>query len=236
MNRHLVISDIHGMYREMVSLFSSVGFDPAKDTLTVLGDYIDRGDRSREVVEYFMDLKSRYGSSITLLLGNHEDLCLKAHRDEWGLGSRAGTIWLSNGGFETLKSYEGTIPPAALAFMESLLLFTETDKYIFVHAGVHPDLPPGECNPQDMLWSRSPKPHYSGKMIVSGHSVCDTVTYNGQANTLCIDTGACKGAIGGHGKLSLVDLTSGIYYWVETGKGAKVECMHNILKLYAEGS
>lgn len=215
--RLLVIGDIHGMYDELMVLLRSADFDPEADTLVVLGDYIDRGSQSRNVIEFFMDLKTKYGSRVTLLRGNHEDLCLKAHQGDGTAGIQAISNWISNRGDTTLRSFDGAIPAEVIAFMKKMRFYAETEQYIFVHAGVHPSLPLSKVNPIDLLWSSSNLPHFSGKMVIVGHAIRDEVTYNPKANTLYIDTGAFQGAMGRTGRLSMVDLTNKKVHWVNTG-------------------
>ena len=215
--RLLVMSDIHGMYHELMTLLKSIAFDPQADTLVVLGDYIDRGNYSRSVIEFFMRLKSAYPSRVTLLKGNHEDLCLQAQQGDEVACATATLMWMANGGNTTLNSFSGTIPPDVVSFLEDMPSYAETEQYIFVHAGVHPSLPLKEMNPQHILWSSSHLPHCSGKMVIVGHVIRDEVTYSPKGNTLYIDTGAFRAISGASGKLSLVDLTNKKVHWVNAG-------------------
>jgi serine/threonine protein phosphatase 1 len=217
MGRKLVLGDVHGMFTELVRLLAAVGFDPIKDSLTVLGDYIDRGPGSMPVLELFMDMKRRYASSITLLKGNHEDICIKGYADKDLYGRKAMDFWTAIGGKRTLESFQGSISPEFLRFMESLPVYAEDDNFIFVHGGVDPYIPLTCADPLDMLWNRNPLPHYSGKTVVVGHSVHEEVTFYPGSNTLCIDTGAYRTAFGGCGKLSCVDLTNNKIHWITAG-------------------
>lgn len=215
--RQLVLGDIHGMYNELRLLLGAACYDPSADDLIVLGDYIDRGSHSRSVLEYLMELKARYPARVHLLKGNHEDMFLKTKQEDEVEGAAAILLWFANGGNATLASFDGIVPPEVISFIEAMPFYLETEQYIFVHAGVDPFLPLAEMKTEDLLWSSSHLPHCSGKLVVVGHAICDTVTYLPWAHTLYIDTGACKATMGGNGRLSLVDLTNNIVHWVNTG-------------------
>jgi Calcineurin-like phosphoesterase len=229
MKRDFVISDVHGMFFELVRLLSAVDFDPAKDTITVLGDYIDRGSCSREVLQFFKNLKKDYGPNIVLLKGNHEDMCVQAHGYGKGRNDNAMSLWMANGGNDTIKSFQGKLSEETILFIDSLPLFHETDEFIFVHAGVNPALPLGLNHPDTLLWERTPAPHYSGKTVVVGHTIHENVTFYRKANTLCIDTGACRAGFVTRGRLSIVDLTNSKVHWITTG--GQGECAHGVQHL-----
>ncbi|MBI5846634.1 MAG: serine/threonine protein phosphatase [Nitrospirae bacterium] len=216
-SRLLVMGDIHGMYDELMLLLNSSGYEPKTDELVVLGDYIDRGPQSRSVIEFFMDLKARHGSRVTLLMGNHEEMCLKAHKGNRDARIAAKFHWLANGGEATLQSFGGELPAGVISFMKKLLLYAETEQYIFVHAGADHSLPLSEADPEDLLWSSSPLPHYSGKMVIVGHAIRDEVSFHARSNTLYIDTGAFQSVWGRTGRLSMVDLVYRKVHWINTG-------------------
>ena len=76
MERVFAIGDIHGCLDKLVPLMNMIKINPAQDFLVFIGDYIDRGDHSREVVDYLVDLKLRLPELI-FLLGNHEQMLLE---------------------------------------------------------------------------------------------------------------------------------------------------------------
>ena len=76
MERVFAIGDIHGCLDKLVPLMQMIKINPDQDLLVFIGDYIDRGDHSREVVDYLVDLKLRLPESI-FLLGNHEQMLLE---------------------------------------------------------------------------------------------------------------------------------------------------------------
>jgi serine/threonine protein phosphatase 1 len=180
--------------------------DKKNDTLVFIGDYIDRGKYSREVVDYVVRLKSEY-KNIVCLLGNHEQMLLRY------LDGLEEGLYLGNGGRATLDSYEillfddiekrkTKIPEAHRQFFESLLPYYETDNYIFVHAGLKPGMSLKEQDIDDLLWIRyefiEAKDDF-GKIIVFGHTPLISPLIN--KNMIGIDTGAVYG-----GKLTCVEL------------------------------
>jgi len=208
------------MHNALVALLQAVRYEPSEDALICLGDYIDRGPDSREVVEFFMELKEHHGPRVTLLKGNHEDMCLQAHKDGLVNKRDARNMWRFDGCEATLASWGGKVPLEVLRFMESLLLYHESKDMIFVHGGVVPELPLEHSEPYDLLWSRNAAPHYSGKTVVVGHTIqSEGVTFDAKANMLSIDTGAFIALLGMPGRLSIVDLTNKMVHFIRTDTG-----------------
>ena len=81
MGRILAVGDIHGSYDKLIRLMEKVELDPEKDVLIFLGDYIDRGNQSKEVVNYLIELKKQFLSAV-FLLGNHEQMLLEYLRGD----------------------------------------------------------------------------------------------------------------------------------------------------------
>jgi serine/threonine protein phosphatase 1 len=174
MERILVIGDIHGYLNKLVQLMGMLGPYREDDLIVFLGDYIDRGPNSKEVVDYIIDLKKRHSRTICLL-GNHEMMFmdyLSQGKDKWS--------FLLNGGIETLHSYQLTetademeIPEGHMVFFNSLLPYYETEDYIFVHAGLKIGVPLSEQRLDDLLWIRGDfleKNYDFGKLVIFGHS------------------------------------------------------------------
>lgn len=98
--RRCVISDIHGCYDEFNALLEQVHYDPSQDELILLGDYVDRGPKSKQVIEQIMKLRQE--NQIVILKGNHDAMMVKALThdvEEYDLH------WIRNGGLQTLASY-----------------------------------------------------------------------------------------------------------------------------------
>lgn len=149
--RTLCISDIHGCYDQFEELLKISNYNPDKDKLVLLGDYVDRGMKSKQVVEKVMQLHINYGAVV--LKGNHDDMFVKAIRD------KEDQQWLSNGGITTVMSYYGSEEYQEgfdweayerakrfiianynnhIGFLENLPLYYEDESHIFTHAGINP--------------------------------------------------------------------------------------------------
>ena len=195
MGKIFAIGDIHGSIDRLQDLMQKIPIDFANDTLLFIGDYIDRGPGSVEVVEYLMDLKKRV-PEIILLKGNHEDMLEKY------LDGTDRFTYLLNGGQNTLDSYLSKtrrsdsfpIPAEHIDFFKSLRLYYETGAYIFVHAGLRPKIPLASQKTEDLLWIRD-KFIYSkynfGKPVVFGHTPLEKPLV--EPNKIGIDTGAVYG-------------------------------------------
>jgi serine/threonine protein phosphatase 1 len=206
MNKIFAIGDIHGCLEKLKDLMPKTGIDNQNDTLIFIGDYIDRGKFSSEVVDHVIRLQNEY-KKVVCLRGNHEDML--AHYLE-GMNEE---MYLNNGGINTLHSYEiilsddikerkRKIPARHRKFFESLLPYYETEDYIFVHAGMKPGLSLQEQTMHDLLWIRHEfidAEYDFGKTVVFGHTPLNNPLIN--KNMIGIDTGAVYG-----GKLTCVEL------------------------------
>ncbi len=183
------IGDIHGMFEPLVRLFQKLPLK-SDDTLIFLGDYIDRGPNSREVVEFLENLKKQHNT--ILLMGNHEDMMLKCleHGDciNWEFNGAGATI-RSFGSIENIKE--------KLDFFKSLKLYHIEDKFLFVHGGVKPGVPLRDQPKHEMLWirdefifSKNPLP---GKVVVFGHTPIEK-PYIAE-DKIGIDTGCVYGGM-----------------------------------------
>lgn len=195
MQKIFVVGDIHGCFDKLCSLMDKLPIDYTRDQLIFIGDYIDRGPSSFDVVNYLIDLKNRVPGTI-FIKGNHEDM-LQNYLD----GSDRFTYQL-NGGQQTLDEYlnrldakdEFPIPPKHLKFFDSLQLYYQTDDYIFVHAGLREKVPLESQEIMDLLWIRDEFIHSDfnfGKRVIFGHTPFKEPLL--QANKIGIDTGAVYG-------------------------------------------
>ncbi len=100
MERVYIVGDIHGCAQELEVLVAGLPLQP-DDRLVFLGDYIDRGLESQEVIDFLLRLKAERNYQLTCLKGNHEDMFL----DFIGLPGHYGDAFLHNGGQATLRSY-----------------------------------------------------------------------------------------------------------------------------------
>ncbi len=195
MDRIYAIGDIHGCIDKLTELMEKIDIDFEHDLLIFIGDYIDRGPNSYEVVKYLINLKKEH-PNIIFLRGNHEDMLMQF------LSGADRYTYLINGGQKTLESYLeivtssdiDPIPPDHFNFFNSLLNYYETDDYIFVHAGLRPGIPLASQKTEDLLWIRE-KFIFSNydfdKKIIFGHT--PFLSPMVQPNKIGIDTGAVYG-------------------------------------------
>jgi serine/threonine protein phosphatase 1 len=190
------IGDIHGCYGKLRNLLDHcMAHCGARDfRLVFLGDYVDRGEQSREVVELLIETQAQAPDRIVCLKGNHEDMLLTAAR-----GGDAET-WLYNGGDATLASYDvdraADIPSAHLQWFEALALAITDEQRFFVHAGVRPGVPLQQQSKNDLLWIREPflsDPRDHGLYVVHGHTPSRSRAPELRHNRLNLDTGAYFG-------------------------------------------
>jgi serine/threonine protein phosphatase 1 len=195
MNKIFVVGDIHGCFDKLCALMGKIPINYAQDQLIFIGDYIDRGQSSVDVVDYLMGFKKRVPGTL-FLKGNHEDM-LHNYLD----GSDRFTYML-NGGQRTLDEYlkrsnnakAFPIPSEHLEFFNSLHLYYQTEDYIFVHAGLREKVPLESQEKTDLLWIRDEFIHSDfnfGKRVIFGHTPFKEPLL--QSNKIGIDTGAVYG-------------------------------------------
>ncbi len=195
MQKIFVVGDIHGCFDKLCALMDKIPINNTRDQLIFIGDYIDRGPSSFDVVNYLIDFKKRVPGTI-FIKGNHEDM-LQNYLD----GSDRVT-YLLNGGQKTMDEYLNRsdnkeafpIPSEHLEFFNSLQLYYQTDDYIFVHAGLREKVPLESQDKMDLLWTRDEFIHSDfnfGKRVIFGHTQFKEPLL--QANKIGIDTGAVYG-------------------------------------------
>ena len=232
--RIFVFGDIHGCIVEFGSLFSYLENNKiisAADILIFIGDYIDRGSKSCEVVEKLIEIKYNYPDSY-FLKGNHEDMFLSY----FGIYPENIETFLNNGGHETLVSYNldvgispelaiHKISPLHLKFYDELIDILITENFIFVHGGLNPDYKLDEQIEIDTLWIRDEfiaREHRFGKVVIFGHTPFKEIFVD-LPYKIGIDTGICYG-----NKLSCLDLTNWKSYQVNAGQEEVTEKNVNI--------
>src|SRR5947208_8788908 len=135
------VGDIHGCYTKLANLHRRCldQTDGRAHRFVFLGDYVDRGKRSQDVVNFLIKAQSRAPEQIVCLMGNHEDMLVRASK----LDDAA--MWLDNGGDITLRSYGVSsatdIPAEHLKWFAALPLAISDEKRFYVHAGVMPGVP-----------------------------------------------------------------------------------------------
>ena len=169
--RRFVIPDIHGCNLTLQALVEEVLSLTKEDDLYLLGDYIDRGPRSREVLQYVMQLIAE-GYRVFPLRGNHEEMFIEAcsNRDQY-------RTWILNGGYAALDSFgvedACEVPLPFHRFCCNLPYFYLLDDYLLVHAGFNVEADDPYADTQAMLWTRTRsmnKELLGGRTMICGHT------------------------------------------------------------------
>ena len=210
--RVYAIGDIHGrddLFARMIDVIRSDHYarGPAKITLILLGDLVDRGPSSAAVVERAIGLCAEFPDT-RMLIGNHEECFLAALTGN----VRRLRYFMRIGGDATVRSYwnadesldaasfeevatrlPGMVPPAHVQYLGGGEDVIEIGDYVFVHAGIRPGVPIEKQTLADLRWIRDEflddlSEH--GKMIVHGHSI--TAEPDEQLNRIGIDVGAFR--------------------------------------------
>lgn len=191
----VAIGDIHGEYDKlqslMVTLVEDHGVSLKKDTFVFLGDYVDGGTQTAQVVNFLIECKKKY-PHWHFLYGNHEDLMLDGLNPKHPVYNDF-YLWWEQGGRATSASYarlQGLtgleksladplkiIPPDDLVFLTDLETYYEDEKYFFVHGGVNTahtiEWSKKNMSRYDMIWERAfigSKFPYE-KKIIFGHTI-----------------------------------------------------------------
>jgi len=212
--RLFAIGDIHGCFDPFRELVEDKIKIRKSDKLILLGDYIDRGYQSMEVVDFIISLQER-GFDIVPLIGNHESMLLDALDNELYLSN-----WIMNGGAETLFSFGidsiKELQQEYIGFFKRLLFYYSIDQFLFVHAGFNDEISDPFGDKNQMIWSRRENysnPLFKEKIIVHGHtpiplSICRKAIKSG-SRVINIDTGCVYDESGGYGHLTALELHSG---------------------------
>ena len=213
--RAYVVGDVHGRLDLLEDLLAKIHAElqrrpSAKTLLVFVGDLIDRGPQSAQVVERLRNYK-RPGIRPTFILGNHEEVLLRILKGE----AQLITKWRWFGGSECLQSYgvdpdalsrltneealavvRRAIPAAHVEFLESFVDSCRFGDFLFVHAGIRPGVALDQQLQSDLRWIREPfllDDTDHGFIVVHGHTISNRVEE--RPNRLGIDTGAYRTGI-----------------------------------------
>jgi len=200
------IGDIHGHFKRLEALFKKLAprfSGEGGDTVIFLGDYIDRGPHSYEVVDFLIHLSRIDTFRSVFLKGNHEDMFLSFLE-----GRDQGGSFLMNGGDATIRSYEVHegrfhVPRRHMEFFRGLLRYYEGEDFIAVHAGLNPTIDTVEEQSEyDCVWIR--EAFYRAakrwdKTVIFGHTPVPLIGHAGPVyfdesrNIIGIDSGVIFG-------------------------------------------
>lgn len=229
--RKFVIGDIHGNLKALQQCLERSGFNYEEDMLIVIGDVVDGGKETREVVEELLKIKH-----LIYIIGNHDEWFMNHIKNGW-----AEEIWIQQGGANTLRSYGATVKEANYMTQESWIDTSELnvpvthqdffnqgkyyhieDEMLFVHGGINPKKEITEQEKHTLLWDREliqdaknfDIPGY--KKVFVGHTTTqiiiedrtEPINYN---NLWAIDCGA-----GWSGKLAIINIHTEEYWLSDT--------------------
>lgn len=206
--RVYAVGDIHGRSDLFISLIEAIEHDnrdrgPAETTVILLGDLVDRGPDSVNVIALAREWQKF--RNVRILTGNHEEMFLKSMESLETLRH-----FLRHGGRETLLSYGvdkkeytrasiedvqammvAKVPRADIDFISRFEDMIEIGDYLFVHAGVEPGVPLAEQSTARLRWIREPflsheEPYE--RVVIHGHTIAEKPA--DQGNRIGIDTGA----------------------------------------------
>ncbi|WP_269538029.1 metallophosphoesterase family protein [Cerasicoccus fimbriatus] len=180
------IGDVHGQAELLKTLLDYLPLH-REDTIIFMGDLIDRGPDSAGVLALVHQLQRTH--KVIYLRGNHEAMALKARNNRSAIAH-----WIDCGGDATLESYRANtfddIPEADWALLQSSHLYHETERDIYVHANLDPDIPMASQSESDLLWRflEDPPIHQSGKFVICGHTEQSSGLPRFWGSGICIDT------------------------------------------------
>jgi len=206
--KRFVIGDIHGQIKALKQVLKLSKFDYKNDKLIILGDVVDGGFNSYEVVKELLKIKHR-----VFILGNHDQWFIWNLEREW-----KERTWTSQGGNATLESYRNRRDKDHKDFFMNHKLFHIEDGMAFVHGGFFPGIVDLNDEKTDtLLWDRqliswcyegNTVPNF--KKVFVGHTTTQhydetrPLRFN---NLIMMDCGA-----GWNGRLSIMDIDTEEYW------------------------
>ncbi len=202
--RLFAIGDVHGCVHALEVLIDAIAPTP-DDRLVFLGDMIDHGRDSCQVLDRILELERR--CQVTLILGNHEEMLFAARKSEPAL-----RYWENCGGVPTLNSYRfggslADIPDRHWQLLTKCVPYYENEEFIFAHANYLNDVPMSSQPAHQLRWAlfdpAEVHPHNSGKTVIVGHTEQPDSEIADLGFAICIDTACWR-----HGWLTALELPS----------------------------
>ena len=227
----VAIGDVHGRADLLLEIDRLIEARHSGWPVVFLGDYVDRGDQSREVVELLMSVSPDDTPSVTCLMGNHERMML----DFLDAPTETGPRWLRNGGLQTLASFgvapprggtgdagalvdlrdrlAGAMDPAMIDWLRARPLSWQNGNVWAVHAGADPSLPMTGQPDEVLIWGHPAfrrTPRTDGQWVIHGHTIVDAP--DARAGRIALDTGAYA-----TGRLSAAAISADGVEFIQTG-------------------
>jgi serine/threonine protein phosphatase 1 len=229
--RVYAIGDIHGRLDLLDGLLFRIEADQrvrgsAETQIIFLGDLVDRGPHSAGVVQRCLELQ-RSGRAVRFLMGNHEEVFLKALagsvealRFFVRIGGRATILsyGVAEAEYDTLdfadlgRRLAELVPAEHIDFLKGFEDQIRIGDYLFVHAGIRPNVALDAQAGGDLRWIRSDFLDFRGSheaIVVHGHTITEDVEE--RANRIGIDTGAFAS-----GRLTALGLEGGERWFLNT--------------------
>lgn len=198
------IGDIHGTQPRLLAALSSIAEQADTPTIICVGDYVDRGEQSADVLRTLKDHSDRLGPDFVCLMGNHEQMMLKFLDDPEAHGDR----WLRYGGLQTIASFGvglgskknfsvvrdqlvNTMGADLIEWLRNLPKDWVSGNVAVVHAGADPLVPIAHQRSSHLLWGHPEFeviPRNDGVWVLHGHTIVpEPYAASGR---IAVDTGA----------------------------------------------
>jgi serine/threonine protein phosphatase 1 len=169
--REIVIGDIHGCYKTFNKLIFCILEISKEDNIYLLGDYIDRGPNSKEVIDLILTLQEE-GYHFYPIMGNHEKLLIDSL-----YSTESFLDWIENGCLKTLNSFGIVrvydLEEKYINFFSNLPYFIKLDKYVLVHGGINLSIEDPYQDTNSMVWIRTETGDIEkklGRRVIAGHT------------------------------------------------------------------
>lgn len=224
------VGDVHGCKDALENLIRNVDeVADGEETIVFLGDYIDRGAQSQQVLSWLFEASQTFPTQVVCLMGNHERMMLDFIDDPAG----SGVHWLRHGGLDTLASFgvgfhkremdtamsieiandlEAAMPDGMQDWLRSLPLHWTSGNVHCVHAAMSPLRTIQNQRDAVLLWGHPDfltQPRCDGNFVVHGHTIVKKATVTG--HRIQIDTGAYR-----TGRLSAARVAAGECSFLES--------------------
>lgn len=172
------IADLHGRYDLLIQALNTIFRRPGGGTVVTLGDYVDRGPESRQIISHLMTLREapQEGWKVICLKGNHEDMMVETLRKplhpSWWIGNGGGATLISYGHERAGNYCPEVVPSDHIAWLDALPLMHVDRHRVFVHAAVDRFRPLDQQDPQVLLWKLYDSDDIGGhdkRHVVHGH-------------------------------------------------------------------